>query len=250
MLAGKPELMRTIRIYHPEALTAGSEYSLAESAANHVARVLRMGVGDPVVLFCGDNREYSAEIIAVGKRDVRVQINRSETVDRESPLALHLAQAISRGEKMDFTLQKAVELGVASIQPLFTERCGVKLADERLDKRLDHWRGVVVAACEQSGRNRVPEVFPPLSLAQWLAEERPGLRLTLAPGAGTRLNDLPVPVGPVHLLVGPEGGLSDAEIAETASSGFTGISLGPRILRTETAGLAVIAALQARFGDF
>ena len=242
--------MRTIRIFHAAPLHAGDDIALSDDAANHVARVLRMSAGDAVLLFNGDNHEYPAEITQVGKREVRVRVNSATSADRESPLTLHLAQAISRGEKMDFTIQKAVELGVASIQPLFTERCGVKLADERLDKRISHWQSVVASACEQCGRNRVPRVHTPLSLDAWLANGHRGQGLTLDPMAAHSLSGLARPDGEVSLLVGPEGGLSDAEIAASRAAGFTGVRLGPRVLRTETAGLAIIAGLQARFGDF
>lgn len=242
--------MRTIRIHHPAPLAAGAELSLAEDAANHVARVLRLAVGDTLTLFNGDNVEYAARISALGKREVRVQIDTAQAADRESPLVVHLAQAISRGEKMDYTIQKAVELGVASIQPLFTERCGVKLADERLDKRLTHWQKVAVSACEQSGRNRVPLVHASRTLTDWLGSAPVGTRLTLDPLAAHSLSSLPTPGPELTLLIGPEGGLSENEIAATAAAGFQGLRLGPRVLRTETAGLAVIAGLQARFGDF
>ncbi|MBI2381192.1 MAG: 16S rRNA (uracil(1498)-N(3))-methyltransferase [Gammaproteobacteria bacterium] len=242
--------MRTIRIHHPEPLSDGQELALSEEAAGHVARVLRLSVGDELTLFCGDNREYPASIVEVGKRTVRVHLGAGSVVDRESPLGVSLVQAVSRGEKMDYTIQKATELGVAAIQPVFTERCGVRLADERLDKRIEHWQKVAISACEQCGRNRVPELLAPVDLKAWLAQAREGQMLTLDPLAEHSLSTLPHPTGPLSLVIGPEGGLSEAEIAALAAAGARGLRLGPRILRTETAGLAVLAGLNARFGDF
>lgn len=242
--------MREIRIYHPAPLADGQETELGDDAANHVVRVLRMNAGAMLTLFCGDNKEYAAQIIDAGKRTVRVKILSTQMSDKESPLPIHLAQAISRGEKMDYTIQKAVELGVASITPLFTERCGVKLADDRLDKRLEHWQSVASSACEQSGRNYVPKVLASDTLSHWLTQALPGTRLTLDPLGQHSLSDLPPPTSPIVLLIGPEGGLSPAEISAASAAGFQGLRLGPRILRTETAALAIIAGLQARFGDF
>lgn len=241
--------MRIPRIYHPEFITAGSQIALSEDAANHVGRVLRMGAGQAIELFDGSNQVFAAEIIQADKKSVRVNVLSAETDDRESPLHIHLGQVMSRGEKMEFTIQKSIELGVSLITPLFSERCGVKLDAERLNKKLQQWQKIAVAACEQSGRNVIPEIRPAMDLEAWCAEEDHGLKLNLHPRASASINTLPQPVERVRLLIGPEGGLSADEIAMTARYAFTDILLGPRVLRTETTALTAITALQVRFGD-
>ncbi|MFG6656458.1 16S rRNA (uracil(1498)-N(3))-methyltransferase [Scandinavium sp. M-37] len=241
--------MRIPRIYHPEFITAGSQIALSEDAANHVGRVLRMGAGQAIQLFDGSNQVFEAEIIQADKKSVRVNVLSAETDDRESPLHIHLGQVMSRGEKMEFTIQKSIELGVSLITPLFSERCGVKLDAERLNKKLQQWQKIAVAACEQSGRNVIPEIRPAMDLEAWCAEEDQGLKLNLHPRASASINTLPQPVERVRLLIGPEGGLSADEIAMTARYAFTDILLGPRVLRTETTALTAITALQVRFGD-
>lgn len=241
--------MRIPRIYHPEYITAGSQIALSEDAANHVGRVLRMGAGQAIQLFDGSNQVFEAEIIQADKKSVRVNVLSAETDDRESPLHIHLGQVMSRGEKMEFTIQKSIELGVSLITPLFSERCGVKLDAERLNKKLQQWQKIAVAACEQSGRNVIPEIRPAMDLEAWCAEEDQGLKLNLHPRASASINTLPQPVERVRLLIGPEGGLSADEIAMTARYAFTDILLGPRVLRTETTALTAITALQVRFGD-
>lgn len=241
--------MRTIRIYHPSTLVLGEEYALSDDAANHVARVLRMQKGQSLALFNGSNHVFEATIVYADKKSVRVAITASQIDDRESPLWLHLGQVMSRGEKMEFTVQKAVELGVNIITPLLSERCGVKLDAERLDKKVAQWQKIAIAACEQCGRNQVPEIRAPMSLAQWCAESDGSLKLNLHPRATSSINTLPPSPERIRLLIGPEGGLSEAEIAMTAEQGFTDILLGPRVLRTETTALTAITALQVRFGD-
>lgn len=241
--------MRVPRIYHPEPLQTGSEVALCEDAANHVGRVLRMGPGQALELFDGTHLTFSAEIIHADKKSVRVKITDSRKDSRESPLHLHLGQVMSRGEKMEFTIQKAVELGVNIITPLFSERCGVKLDAERLAKKIQQWQKIVIAACEQCGRNSVPEVRHAMALDAWCAEQDSGLKLNLHPRAQHSINTLPQPVERVRLLIGPEGGLSADEISMTTDYGFTDILLGPRVLRTETTALTAITALQVRFGD-
>lgn len=242
--------MRIPRIYHPAPLGHDASVLLDDKAANHVARVLRLPVGAPLILFNGEGGEFEAVIDSVDKRHVSVRVGAFHATGREPPLELWLAQGVSRGEKMDYTVQKAVELGVSRIIPLFTERCGVQLSGERLDKRVQHWQAVASGACEQCGRNRVPEIAAPRPLRDWLAETATGLALVLDPQADTTLNALAAPAGPVTLLVGPEGGLSDEEISLAKHAGYTGLRLGPRILRTETAALAALAALLTRWGDF
>ncbi len=242
-------IMRVPRIYHPEPIAAGSEIALSEEAANHVGRVLRMGTGQAIQLFDGSNQVFDANIIRADKKSVHVSIVRGEIDDRESPLHIHLGQVMSRGEKMEFTIQKSIELGVSLITPLFSERCGVKLDAERLNKKLQQWQKIAIAACEQCGRNRVPEIRPAMDLEDWCAEEEQGLKLNLHPRASASINTLPLPIERVRLLIGPEGGLSADEIAMTARYQFTDILLGPRVLRTETTALTAITALQVRFGD-
>lgn len=242
--------MRSPRIYHPAPLPSGSSVQLHDTAANHVARVLRLPPGAPLILFNGQGGEFAAVIEAIDKRRVLVRVGVHHQRDCEPPLDVWLAQGISRGERMDYTVQKAVELGVKRIIPLFTERCGVQLGGERLDKRVQHWQAVVISACEQSGRNHVPEIAAPRTLPAWLAEPATGPALVLDPEADTTLGALPAPNGPVRLLIGPEGGLTDHEIAFAKQAGYTGLRLGPRILRTETAAVAALAALLARWGDF
>ncbi|WP_067708828.1 MULTISPECIES: 16S rRNA (uracil(1498)-N(3))-methyltransferase [unclassified Erwinia] len=241
--------MRIPRIFHPEAITPGSEVALSDEAANHVGRVLRMTVGQTLELFDGNNLTFQAEIVHADKKSVRVRAGESREDSRESPLYLHLGQVMSRGEKMEFTIQKAVELGVNTITPLFSERCGVKLDAERLAKKIQQWQKIVIAACEQCGRNSVPEVREAMTLAAWCAEQDDGLKLNLHPRASQSINTLPLPVERIRLLIGPEGGLSSDEISMTSGYGFTDILLGPRVLRTETTALTAITALQVRFGD-
>ena len=241
--------MRIPRIYHPESLTVGTQVALCEDAANHVGRVLRMGKGQAIQLFDGSNHVFEAVITDAGKKNVTVEIQSSTLDDRESPIHIHLGQVMSRGDKMEFTIQKSIELGVSLITPLFSERCGVKLDSERLNKKLQQWQKIAIAACEQCGRNRVPEIRPAMDLEAWCAEQDEGLKLNLHPRASASINTLPLPVERIRLLIGPEGGLSADEIAMTARYQFTDILLGPRVLRTETTALTAITALQVRFGD-
>ncbi|GAB3104351.1 16S rRNA (uracil(1498)-N(3))-methyltransferase [Lysobacter terrae] len=243
--------MRTIRVHVDAPLAPGTELALPESAAAHLARVLRLTVGDECVLFNGDGHDHDARIVALDKRGLRVAVGSSRPVQNESPLRIVLLQGVARGEKMDLILQKATELGVAAIAPLWSQRSEVKLDGARADKRLAHWRGVVTSACEQCGRARVPEVASPLSLAATLQQlPTGGLRLILDPEGELAFAALPADAtATLYLAVGPEGGWSDIDREQLRAAGFRGLRLGPRILRTETAGLAAIAALQAGFGD-
>lgn len=239
------------RFYCPEPLASGARAALPEQAAHHAAKVLRLREGDVLTLFDGQGGEFAAVVEQLGKRDVIVRVGAHRPRECEAPLAVTLAQAISAGEKMDYTLQKATELGINAIQPLDSERSVVKLSGERAEKRVAHWQGVVVSACEQSGRNRVPAVAPIRRYADWLGEAgKDGLRLMLSPDATQSLRDLPAPDLPVTLLIGPEGGFSENETAAAKVCGFTPVRLGARILRTETAALAALAAMQALWGDF
>ncbi|WP_119717374.1 16S rRNA (uracil(1498)-N(3))-methyltransferase [Cognatilysobacter tabacisoli] len=243
--------MRTTRVHVDAALVPGAELVLPEGPAVHLSRVLRLGVGDAFVVFNGDGRDYPARIVALGKRELRVAVGDGMAVDNESPRTITLLQGVARGEKMDLILQKATELGVSAVVPLWSQRSEVKLDEARGAKRLAHWRGVVAAACEQSGRARVPGVAAPLPLGDALrALPEPGLRLILDPDGEYRLSTLDIDPGmPLVLAVGPEGGWSPQDRETLRGHGFRGLRLGPRVLRTETAGLAAIAALQARLGD-
>lgn len=240
--------MRTVRIYHSGPLQTGDNLFLDDDAANHVGRVLRMQVGQLLQLFNGDGHNYAATITDITKKQVQVLITEAVPNPVESPLRIHLGQGISRGDRMDFAIQKAVELGVNEITPLFTERCGVKLDGERLSKRNEQWQKIAISACEQSGRSVVPTVHPAISLAAWLTQPTKELALTLDPRASATIKTL-TPALAIRLVIGPEGGFTDHEVAITASAGFNGIQLGPRILRTETAALTAISALQLQFGD-
>ncbi|WP_340620986.1 16S rRNA (uracil(1498)-N(3))-methyltransferase [Xenorhabdus siamensis] len=241
--------MRIPRIYHPESLIVGTIVNLSDDAANHVGRVLRMSSGQQLQLFDGSNQVFDAELTEASKKAVKVRILAGKWSNRESPLDLHLGQVMSRGEKMEFTIQKSVELGVNTITPLLSERCGVKLDAERLEKKLQQWGKIAISACEQCGRNQIPEIRPVMSLEAWCAENDSSLKLNLHPRASQSINTLPLPVKKVRLLIGPEGGLSAEEIEMTANYQFTDILLGPRVLRTETTALTAITALQVRFGD-
>lgn len=242
--------MRIPRIYHPESLENQTQCQLSEDAANHVARVLRMTVGEHIELFDGSNHIYPAKIIESNKKVVKVAILGREFADKESNLKIHLGQVISRGERMEFTIQKSVELGVNVITPLWSERCGVKLDGERMDKKIQQWQKIAIAACEQCGRNIVPEIRPLMKLQDWCEENDGALKLNLHPRAQYSIKTLPnISVEGVRLLIGSEGGLSAQEIAQTEQQGFTEILLGKRVLRTETASLAAISALQICFGD-
>ncbi len=240
--------MRTIRCHVDALLSVGATATLSETATGHLVRVLRLGVGDPVVLFNGDGRDYDARLVGIAKRGAEAEVVGARELANESPLAITLAQGIARGEKMDLVLQKGTELGVAAFAPISTDRTEVKLDAERAAKRLAHWQGVLVAACEQSGRARVPALVPPTPLSHWAAGAHAGMKLMLDPEGEMTLAELPA-TDAVTLVVGPEGGLSERDLATLRAAGFKGLRLGPRILRTETAGLAAIAALQSRLGD-
>ena len=241
--------MRLTRCPVALPLHAGQTVTLPEDAANHLVRVMRLREGDACVLFNGDGHDYTATLLAVGKREVQVRIDAARALDNESPLAITLLQGIARGEKMDLILQKATELGVTRILPASSERSEVKLDAQRADKRVAHWREVVVSACEQSGRARVPEVAAPQPLAQ-AAALREGRGFILDPFAQQGLAALQGgALGACTLAIGPEGGWSPRDREQLAAAGFEGLRLGPRILRTETAGIAAIAALQAMAGD-
>lgn len=247
-------MMISPRFFCPEPLAAGASVMLPEGPARHAVRVLRLGVGAELSLFDGAGGEYAARISSVRKDSVQVEVGAWRDEECESPLQVTLVQALQAGDKMDLTVQKAVELGVAAIQPVSSRRSVLRLDGERAARRVEHWRGVAASACEQCGRNRVPAVADVLPLVQWLASLPPvsgevPLRLMLAPGADRALTMLP-PVRNATLLIGAEGGLDPQEVAAASAAGFMPVRMGPRVLRTETAGLAALAAMQTLWGDF
>jgi 16S rRNA (uracil1498-N3)-methyltransferase len=240
---------RVARFHTENLLRAGGISLLPESSAHHAVHVLRLRPGDEVTLFDGRGGEYAGRIAAMDRLRVTVDVLQHRPLERESPLAVTLVQGVSAGEKMDFTVQKATELGVAALQPVLAARSTGRISGERAELKRAHWRRVAIAACEQCGRNRVPEVLPVLPLAQYCAAAAGGTRLLLSPLAGLGLRAAKLD-GSVALAAGPEAGFSAAEEAMLAASGFVPVRLGPRVLRTETAALAALAALNALAGDF
>jgi 16S rRNA (uracil1498-N3)-methyltransferase len=240
----------TPRLYVDAPLAAGARITLPEAAAHHAAHALRLRAGEAVVLFNGRGGEYAARIESIGKTGVAVQIDAFSATERESPLSVTLVQALSSGDRMDLTVQKTVELGVHAIQPVAAEKSVVRLSGERAAARRAHWQRIAIAACEQCGRNRVPEILPPLPLTRYAAPAD-ALKLVLAPDAGLGLKQaLGGNASAIVLAVGPEAGLSEAEERFLVAAGFQPVSLGPRILRTETVAPAALAALNALAGDF
>lgn len=244
--------MRIPRFYLAADYIAGQTLSLSKEQAHYALTVLRMKNLRPLELFNGQGQQAQATLIVTSRRTADICIEAVSSPNTESPLNTILLQGISKGDRMDYTLQKTVELGISQIQPLFTEHCDVQLGDDKQDKKRQHWQDIVISACEQSGRNRVPEVLEPISLTQWFAQNPQAQGLILDPYAQNTLKDLPNNLSqhPLHLLIGPEGGLSDTEVENAKAAGFLAIQLGPRILRTETAGAAVLAVLQSLWGDF
>lgn len=241
--------MRTPRIYTDSPLEPGKTCELDENAAGHVGRVLRMQPGQPLILFNGDGHDYNASIVAASKKHVQVEITSGTRKDTESPLELVLGQTLSKGDRMDYAVQKAVEMGVSRIVPLSTERCDVKLKGDREEKRLRHWQQVAISAAEQCGRARVPEILPVMTVSQWLEHSQDcDLRLVLHHRTEQSLDSLAKP-GSVALMIGPEGGLSTDEITQAETAGFLPVALGPRVLRTETAPVAALALCQWLWGD-
>ncbi len=244
--------MSNLRFYSAEKLRIGATVKLSDNAAMHATRALRLTVGDTINLFNGDGFDYACELVSVKKSEVLAKIAASHSIENESPLSITLLQGISSGDRMDFTIQKAVELGVTIIQPISNERSVVKLTAERAQKRLEHWQNVVISACEQCGRATIPSVLAPVNLSVWLAsnQQNGATRILLNPLGAKRLAELPTTLQNIQLLIGSEGGLSAAEIALAITHGFQSVILGPRILRTETAALTAISAMQILWGDF
>ena len=238
------------RIHLPLPLASGQTLSLPEGAARHLVQVLRLQPGECFTAFNGEGGEFAAELLSAGKREATARIGAFDDVSRESGLHVTLAQCVSKGERMDYTLQKAVELGVSEIVPLLSSRSVVRMDAERWEKKLEHWRGIIVSACEQSGRTRIPRLHPVTELSRWLPLAGTGaLKLTLAPQTAASLRSVEPRGRPVILLVGPEGGLGADEIALAQRQDFLTVKMGPRILRTETAGVVCLANIQLLWGD-
>lgn len=239
------------RFFCPFPLHPGATVELAAEAAHHALKVLRVGAGDTAMLFDGRGGQWRATLHPAGKT-LRATLNEFDDSEFEPPLVLTLVQGLPASDKMDWVVQKAVELGVSRIQPVAAKRSLVRLSGDRAARRGEHWRNIAIAACEQSGRNRLPAVAPILDLPQYLgiAASENALRFVCAPGAAGSLRDLKAPEGPVSLLVGPEGGFDEGELLAVRAAGFHPIGLGPRVLRTETAGLGAVAAMMALWGDW
>ncbi|MNN13672.1 Ribosomal RNA small subunit methyltransferase E [compost metagenome] len=239
--------MRLSRFFIDAPLSLG-EHDLPEAQAHYIGRVLRMAPGDAVQLFDGSGLEYLGQLLEVGKKTVRVSLDQALAGQADSPLHVHLGQGLSRGERMDWAIQKATELGANEITPIVSERCEVRLKDERADKRLAHWRQVAISACEQCGRSTLPVIHPPVTLAEWLNSTKADLKLVLHPVA----EPLTSHAKPATLafLIGPEGGLSEAEVEQAKAAGCHAARLGPRVLRTETAPVVALSVAQQLWGDF
>lgn len=250
IIAANTEGNPLTRLYFPGPIAAHGECRVVAGQAHHLLHVLRLQSGDLLTLFDGRGAEYAAQIRAINKTGATLTVGERRDVSRESPLTVVLAQGVSSGERMDYTVQKCVELGVAAIQPLITQRSVVRLAGERADKRVAHWQTVAAAACEQCGRNHLPVIHPVQALTTWFATPAAGARFLLSPKGSTRLREHTRPEGTITLLVGPESGWDEVEAAAAERAGFVPLALGPRVLRTETAAVAALAAMQALWGDF
>jgi len=239
------------RLFVSGQLINGAELLIEGDRARYLGRVLRLRVGDEIRVFNGEGPEWSATIGGMTKNTATLQIGESFEAGTESPLKIHLVQGISRGERMDFVVQKATELGVKRITPVLTEYGVVKLDQARAEKRRDHWESVAASACEQSGRTRLPLIDTPMRLKDWFGNKPAAVdaELVLMPGAATSLTAIDTPTTKVCLLIGPEGGFSDMEYEDASIAGFSAVSMGPRVLRTETAAVAALSVLQSRWGD-
>lgn len=237
------------RIYTPEALIPNHNIGLESQASIHLIKVLRLKEGDEIRLFNGDGCEYLAHIISASKKNAQVKVCEVLSEDAKVSFPLHLGQVVSKGDRMDFTIQKATELGITDITPLWSERCDVRLKEERLEKKMEHWQKVAISACEQSGRNIIPTIHPAMNYNDWASSVESDVKLVLHIRDQKPLVDINTPSS-VALLVGPEGGLTDDEVSLCIDQQFTGLTLGPRILRTETAALAALSLFQFLWGDF
>jgi 16S rRNA (uracil1498-N3)-methyltransferase len=245
--------MEENRFYHSENLELKHVVELIAQTHIHATKVLRLKVGDQFALFNGDGYDYVAKVIELSKHKTSVEIIDRYQVNHESPLKITLAQGLAAGDKMDWIIQKAVELGIQSIQPLLTERSIVKLDRERADKKLEHWRTVAISACEQTGRSIIPDILSPIHLVQWLSNQNQtanSLKLILTPAKAQNINHLEKPSSPVVFMVGPEGGFSEKEMNLALSSSFVPVNFGKRVLRTETASVVALSIMQNLWGDF
>ncbi len=241
--------MHTPRVYINSNIEIEQTVLLKDAAAHHIQHVLRLKQGATIIIFNGKGGQYRAEITETQRNQIMLRPLEYIANNVESPLHIHLGQAISRGEKMDFTIQKSVELGVSEITPLFSQRCSVKLAEQRSLKKLERWQTIIINASEQCGRSTVARLNPPVTLETWLANLCCDYKITLSPNAKLGITELPLAATSIGLLIGPESGLSAEEIALSEKQGFSTVRLGPRILRTETAALTAISILQSRWGD-
>jgi 16S rRNA (uracil1498-N3)-methyltransferase len=242
--------MRLTRVYVDTPVVAGGRVLLEGSAANHIMRVLRLRNGDALTVFDGTGGEFGARIEEFRKEAVVVSVEEHRPFEKESPLSLTLAQGISRGERMDWIIQKATELGVSRIVPVFTKRSVVRLDEKQAVRKLQHWQAVAVAACEQCGRNRIPTLAAPVDFFDALGSDPSGsTRLLLSPTGDLRIDDLRDVGAGITVLIGPEGGLEQFEQQAALSAGFKAVRLGPRVLRTETAAIAALTIIQRYFGD-
>jgi 16S rRNA (uracil1498-N3)-methyltransferase len=237
------------RIYTPETLALNCQLDLDSQASTHLIKVLRLSEGAELCLFNGDGCEYLAHITVANKKNAQVEISEVLSTDSKISFPLHLGQVVSKGDRMDFTIQKATELGITDITPLWSERCDVRLKGERLEKKMEHWKKVAISACEQSGRNHIPTIHPAINYHDWATSVSAETKLVLHTRDQKPLAEIKTPAS-VALLVGPEGGITDEEVELCIQQGFTGLTLGPRILRTETAALAALSLFQYLWGDF
>ncbi|WP_395344780.1 16S rRNA (uracil(1498)-N(3))-methyltransferase [Ningiella sp. W23] len=241
--------MRISRFYTPQILNADREVTLEAATSHYISNVLRLKEHAPIVLFNGDGADYPAEISQIHKKQTLAFVNAQISLNVESPLRIHLAQGISKGDRMDYALQKAVELGVTQISPIISERCSVKLSEQRWQKKHEQWMKIIISACEQCQRNVLPELHHPIPFSQFIAKQTPMRRLILAPGSQRYLSGIARCEQGFQLLVGPEGGFSEQEIYTAEQIGYSSVNMGPRILRTETAAAVSIAVLQTLHGD-
>ncbi len=231
-------------------LSTGSQLELPETAARHV-QVLRLQPGDAIVLFNGQGGEFASTVLKIGKRSVQVEVGAHDLLERESPLQLTIVQALSAAERMDYTVQKSAELGVTAIQPVISEYCQSRYSGERAEKRIAHWQGVAISACEQCGRTRVPQILPIMRFDDFLiSPQTADLKVLLSPDGAIRHSQLPVVVRSASVLIGAEGGFSRKEELDAIAAGFTPLILGPRIFRTETVAPVIAGLLQAKYGDW
>ncbi len=237
------------RIYYPASLAIDSVYNLDADNAAHLIRVLRLTDGDQIEVFNGIGDEYAATLCDVQKKSAAFKIQQLIRQEEKPALTINLGQVVSKGDRMDFTIQKATELGASEITPLWSERCEVRLKGERLEKKMQHWQNIAISACQQSGRCWVPTINPPQDFMDWAKHNKDDVRLLMHPHQQQPLSQYAQPHS-VALLIGPEGGFSEDEVTQAIDAGFTGLCLGPRILRTETASLAAISVLQYAWGDF